>query len=171
MAKKKKSDIQPPKARLFAINDLIPYEKNPRTHPEHQVDQLMNSIAEFGFVSPIVIDSKMRVIAGHGRLMAANRLGLEQVPCVVVEHLTEAQRRAYIIADNRLALSSDWDMDILKEEVRDLDGDGFDLDVMGFTIQEIEDLTVDLKKVPTVRKEQRSNKIDCPSCGHRFAIE
>ncbi|OFZ54967.1 MAG: hypothetical protein A2428_03070 [Bdellovibrionales bacterium RIFOXYC1_FULL_54_43] len=172
MGKRKRNDeISAPKSKLFPIDKLVPYEKNPRIHPEHQVQQLVDSITEYGFVSPLVIDSKFRVIAGHGRLMAANRLGLSHVPCVIVDHLTEAQRRAYIIADNRLALNSDWDMDILKEEVRDLDADGFDIDVLGFSLSEIEALTVDLKSVPRVRKEKKSNAVDCPSCGHRFTIE
>src|SRR4051794_2472244 len=97
------------KTRSVAIRKLVPYDKNPRLHSEDQVRQIASSIQEFGFVNPIIVDKDLNVIAGHGRLMAANLLGMEEVPVLVVEHLTEQQRRAYIIADNRIAQNSDWD--------------------------------------------------------------
>lgn len=125
---------------LWPVERLKPYEKNARTHDESQVNKIAASITEFGFTNPILVDSADGIIAGHGRLMAAKSLGLSEVPVIVLDHLTDAQRRAYILADNRLALDAGWDEDLLAEEMAALHADGFDLELTGFSAQEIEDL-------------------------------
>lgn len=114
------------------VKDLIPYINNSRTHSDEQVTQVAASIKEFGFTNPILIDSDGGIIAGHGRLMAAKKLGLEQVPCIELDYLTEAQKKAYVIADNQLALNSGWDLDTLRLEVEGLQEVDFDLDLLGF---------------------------------------
>ena len=115
-----------------ATAELIPYVNNSRTHSETQVQQVAASIKEFGFTNPILIDEAGGIIAGHGRLMAAQLLSLDEVPTIRLEGLTEAQRKAYVIADNQLALNSGWDLDKLKVEVEGLEGLDFDLDLLGF---------------------------------------
>ncbi|MBF0098854.1 MAG: ParB N-terminal domain-containing protein, partial [Magnetococcales bacterium] len=102
---------------IWPVDRLIPYAANARTHSDAQVDKVAASIKEFGFTSPILVDGKDGIIAGHCRLMAARKLGLEQVPVIILDHLSDAQRRAYILADNRLALDSGWDNDILAAEL------------------------------------------------------
>lgn len=124
---------------LVPTDKLIPYARNARTHSDEQVSQIAASIQEFGFINPILIDDEGTVIAGHGRLLAAQKLGLKEVPTVEIGWLTEAQRRAYIIADNRLALNAGWDKDMLRVEIGDLAGVDFDLDLLGFTTDEIAD--------------------------------
>ena len=115
-----------------AIAELVPYERNAKLHGPAQIEKIKKSIEEFGFVSPILIDEDKNVIAGHGRIMAAREMGMKKVPAVFVEGLTEAQRRAYILADNRLTELAEWDMDIVTEELRELMLDGFDVSVIGF---------------------------------------
>ncbi len=122
------------------IDSLVPYARNARTHSEEQIAQLRASIREFGFVNPVLIDDNFNVIAGHGRIMAARAEGIKEVPCVFVSHLTEAQKRAYILADNKIALNAGWNMEMLRvelEELRDLD---FDLELTGFNEDEITEL-------------------------------
>lgn len=121
----------------IGIEELIPYAKNSRTHSDEQVAQLAGSIKEFGFNNPVLIDKDNSIIAGHGRVMAARRLGLTQVPCIRLEHLTETQRKAYIIADNRLALNAGWDNQMLTVELNDLKADDFNLDLLGFDVDEL----------------------------------
>ncbi|MEI6439046.1 MAG: ParB/Srx family N-terminal domain-containing protein [Alphaproteobacteria bacterium] len=120
------------------VADLIPYAQNSRTHSEAQIAQLAASITEFGFTNPILVDAKGGIIAGHGRVMAAKSLGLEQVPVLVLDHLTEAQRRAYVIADNKLALNAGWDDDLLRAELDALGAIEIDLGVLGFGEAELE---------------------------------
>ena len=120
---------------------LIPYARNARTHSEEQVQQIAASIKEFGFLNPIIIDGENGIIAGHGRLQAAQLLGLDKVPAVEASHLTDAQKRAYIIADNKLALNAGWDNELLGLEFQDLELDGFDLELTGFGLDEIGALT------------------------------
>ena len=102
------------------ISKLVPYANNSRTHSKEQIKKLQSSLREFGFVNPILIDRKYNIIAGHGRVLAAKEDGLETVPCVFVDHLTEAQKKAYIIADNRLAEDAGWDKDLLSIELESL---------------------------------------------------
>ncbi len=128
------------KIEFLTLDELEPYAKNSRVHSEEQVDQIVDSIHEFGFTNPILIDGQNGIIAGHGRFEAATRMGIEKVPCVRLDHLTEAQKRAYVIADNKLALNATWDDSILSEELMLLKEDEFDLDVVGFSDEELADL-------------------------------
>lgn len=128
---------------VWPIEKLVPYERNARTHSTEQVRQLAASIAEFGFVNPILVDTDDGVIAGHGRLAAARDLGMDEVPVVVLDHLTDAQRRAYVIADNKLALNAGWDMSLLQEEVMALNMQDFTLEILGFDEGEIASLLGD----------------------------
>lgn len=132
---------------LADINDLIPYIRNARTHSESQIAQITASIKEFGFLSPILIAEDNTILAGHGRLAAARKLGLNQVPCVKESHLTETQRRAYIIADNKLSLNAGWDEDMLAIELSELQGADFDLDLLGFDESELVSIFEDDKEV------------------------
>lgn len=120
------------------VNDLIPYARNARTHSEEQVTRLASSIKEFGFTNPILLDGENGVIAGHGRLLASKKLGLKEVPCIELAGLTKTQKQAYILADNKLALDAGWDEEMLKVELEDLLGNGVDLNVAGFSDDEID---------------------------------
>jgi DNA modification methylase len=122
------------------LEQLIPYVNNSRTHSDEQVAQIAASIKEFGFNNPVLVDKDNGIIAGHGRVQAARRLGLTEVPCVRLEHLTETQRKAYIIADNRLALNAGWDNELLTIELNDLLADNFALELLGFDPAELKDL-------------------------------
>ena len=125
------------------LADLIPYARNSRTHSDGQVAQIAASIKEFGFTNPVLVDAEGGIIAGHGRVLAARKLGLAELPCIALGHLTPAQRRAYVIADNKLALNAGWDDAMLKLELGDLQGDGFDLALLGFTGDELQALMGD----------------------------
>lgn len=127
----------------ISVSLLLPYPGNARTHSENQVKKIAASIKEFGFNNPVLIDDENRVIAGHGRIEAAKLLGLKEIPCLVLSHLTDAQRRAYILADNRMALDAGWDNEILEAEMRRLIEDGFDLELTGFDEKELEALLKD----------------------------
>jgi DNA modification methylase len=129
-----------PKIQFVKTSDLIPYAKNSRTHSPEQVTQIAGSIREFGFTNPVLIDSENGIIAGHGRVMAAEKLSMEEVPCLRITHLTELQKRAYIIADNRLALNAGWDAEMLKIELTDLKEENFNIDLVGFTEEELAEL-------------------------------
>ena len=131
------------KIEYIKVKELHGYEFNTRTHSDEQVNQLAASIGEFGFTNPLLIDGERQIIAGHGRLAAATKIGMEDVPCIVLDHLTEAQRRAYVIADNKLALNAGWDEDLLKLELSALDQIGFDLSVIGFDADELSGLVID----------------------------
>jgi len=122
------------------IDKLIPYARNSRTHSENQVAQIAASIKEFGFTNPVLIDETGSIIAGHGRVMAARKLAITDVPSIRLTHLTEAQKKAYVIADNKLALNAGWDDEMLAVELTDLKDMGFDLDLTGFSTDEIEAL-------------------------------
>lgn len=124
------------------IDDLIPYARNSRTHSEAQVAQIAASIREFGFTNPVLVDADNSIIAGHGRVLAARKLGLESVPVLVIDYMTEAQRRAYVIADNKLALNAGWDNELLALELGELRDAGFDLDLTGFDADELAALTL-----------------------------
>ena len=125
---------------MRSTKELIPYARNTRTHSEEQVGQIAASIKEFGFTNPILVDQDNMIIAGHGRVMAANKLDLKEVPTIRLDYLTEAQKRAYVIADNRLALNADWDYEMLKVELKELDDLEFDVNLLGFEDKEIDDL-------------------------------
>ena len=133
---------------LWPVDRLKPYERNARTHSTEQVAQIAASIVEFGFTNPILVDSNDGIIAGHGRLTAAQELGLKTVPVVVLDHLSERQRKAYIIADNQLALNAGWDTDLLRSELQDLAEQDFDLSLIGFSDEELADLLPDVEELP-----------------------
>lgn len=125
---------------LADIDTLIPYARNSRTHTDEQVAQVAASIKEFGFLNPVIIAEDNTILAGHARVLAARKLGLEKVPCIKAESLTEAQKRAYIIADNKLSLNAGWDEDLLAVEISDLKGEDFDISLLGFGADELEKL-------------------------------
>lgn len=134
--------------QLISIDKLVPYVNNARTHSAEQILKLRSSLREFGFVNPIIIDREFNVIAGHGRLMAAKEEGIEEVPCVFVDYLTDAQKKAYILADNRMAMDAGWDEELLKIEMEELQNLGYDLEFTGFDEKELADLFgVDDKEV------------------------
>jgi ParB-like nuclease domain len=120
------------------INDLRRYQNNPRLHPKSQIDKLARAIDEFGFLIPVLIDSQNKVLAGHARLEAADKLSLPSVPCIRASHLTEAQKRTFIITDNRLTEEAKWDFQLLAKEIEFLQDEGIDLTTTGFEIPEIE---------------------------------
>lgn len=122
------------------VNDLIPYINNSRTHSDEQVNQIVASINEFGFTNPLLIDEKDNIIAGHGRLLASKKLKMEEVPCIVLSGLTEAQKKAYVIADNKMALNAGWDEKLLKIELENLKELDFDLKLTGFDVDELDDI-------------------------------
>lgn len=122
------------------VNDLIPYINNSRTHSEEQVNQIVASINEFGFTNPLLIDEKDNIIAGHGRLLASKKLKMEEVPCIVLSGLTEAQKKAYIIADNKMALNAGWNEELLKIELENLKELDFNLELTGFNVDELDDI-------------------------------
>lgn len=129
-----------PQIETLDINSLIPYARNARTHSEAQIAQIAGSIKEFGFTNPILIDKDNGIIAGHGRVAAARKLNLSQVPCIRLEHLSETQRKAYILADNRIALNSGWEADLLSVEMAELKDLGINLESLGFDSDEIDAL-------------------------------
>ena len=135
--------IDAPKIEQRSVAELIPYAANSRTHSDAQVAQIAASIKEFGWTNPILVSGDNSIIAGHGRLMAARKLGMDEVPAIVLDHLSKAQQRALVIADNQLALNAGWDMDMLKAEIEDLKLDDFDLSILGFSGKELADMFAD----------------------------
>ena len=125
--------------QLVNIDRLVPYQNNARTHSPEQINKLRASLREFGFINPVIIDRDFGVIAGHGRIAAARAEGITEVPCVFADHLTEAQKKAYILADNRMALDAGWDEDMLRVEIEALQGSDFDLMLTGFDDKELAD--------------------------------
>lgn len=130
---------------MWPVARLVPYDRNPRTHSEEQIAQICASIIEFGFTNPILVDSEAGILAGHGRLRAAMRLGMAAVPVIPLDHLTERQRKAYIIADNRLAENSGWDQKLLQEEINLLAHADFPLDLLGFSESELNEIRDDFE--------------------------
>lgn len=128
---------------LIPISKLVPYINNARTHSSEQINKLRSSMREFGFINPVIIDKDYGIIAGHGRVIAAKEEGIDEVPCVFAEHLTEAQKKAYILADNRMALDASWDEEMLKIELETLQGMDFDVSLIGFEEDEISNLFED----------------------------
>lgn len=122
---------------VWEVDRLVPYERNARTHSDEQVAQIAMSIQEFGFTNPILVDADDGILAGHGRLLAARDLGMKEVPVVVLDHLTPQQRKAYVLADNKLALNAGWDVDLLASEIELLRTDGFELSLLGWSADEL----------------------------------
>ena len=155
------------------IKDLIPYINNSRKHSDEQVAQIAASITEFGWTNPILVDGDSGIIAGHGRLLAARKLKMDKVPVIELAHLSDAQKKALIIADNKLALNADWDHELLKIELFELDDLKYDLALTGFSVDE---LRIEMGfgadfEAGTEDDQGKLDKIDpiiCPSCGHEF---
>lgn len=141
------------------INDLIPQARNSRTHSPEQIAQIAASIREFGFTNPVLIDKDGTIIAGHGRVMAARKLDLATVPCLRLGHLTPQQVRAYVIADNKLALNAGWDEEMLKAELDGLKEEGQDLELTGFSKEELEEL---FSNVEDILGDNYTHKVDSP---------
>ena len=163
------------KIKQAPIDDLIPYALNSRTHSDEQVAQIAASIREFGWTNPVLTDGEGGIIAGHGRVMAARKLGLSEVPCIRLEHLTEAQKRAYVITDNKLALNAGWDNELLALEFGELQELGFDLDLTGFDADELEALAGSVENDVPQRSTAREVDADafemehkCPRCGFEY---
>ena len=129
--------------QLVPISKLVPYVNNARTHSPEQIVKLRSSLREFGFINPVIIDRDYGVIAGHGRIAAAKEEGIAEVPCVFADHLTEAQKKAYIIADNRMAMDAGWDEELLRIEIESLQAADFDPLLTGFDADELADLFSD----------------------------
>jgi ParB-like chromosome segregation protein Spo0J len=153
---------------MAKVNDLIPYARNSRTHSDEQVTQIAASIKEFGFTNPVLIDKTNGIIAGHGRVMAAKKLGLKEVPCIVADGWTDAQKKAYIIADNKLALNSGWDYGLLKLEIENLKELDFDIDLIGFDPSE---LTEYKPNYDLLEDEDVNDQIDEMASGVKKAIQ
>ena len=126
--------------QIVSIEKLVPYVNNARTHSKEQITKLRSSLREFGFINPVIIDKDFSIIAGHGRVMAAKEEGITEVPCVLVDYLSEAQKKAYIIADNRFAQDAGWDEELLRVEIESLQAEAFDISLIGFEMSEIDDL-------------------------------
>ena len=137
MRKRKQDSL---KIEYVEVDKLIPYVNNPKKHPEEQVNLIASSIKEFGFINPIIVDKDNEIIAGHGRLLACKRLGIKKVPVIRVEHLTPAQIKAYRIADNRLTELGEWDTDLLRIELEELQELDFDIELTGFSFNDLEEL-------------------------------
>jgi ParB-like chromosome segregation protein Spo0J len=156
---------------MIAIADLKPYDRNARTHSDAQIDQIVASLREFGWTNPILTDGIGGVIAGHARLEAAKRLGLTDVPCIDLSGLSEAQKRAYILADNKLALNAGWDEKLLALEFGDLKALDFNLDLTGFDAAEIRDFIEGTEIIQPEYDETTADSVailTCPYCGKTF---
>ena len=156
-----------------AVESMIPYARNSRTHSYEQVAQIAASIKEFGWTNPILVDGENGIIAGHGRLLAARKLKMTQVPVIQLDGMTETQKKAYIIADNKLALNAGWDEQLLSLELRDLNLDDYKMELLGFDANEL-NLAMGLGAdfMPGTEDDQgrldEKSPIICPSCGHEF---
>jgi len=179
-------EVKQPKIELVDIEKLIDYVNNAKTHSEEQIEKVASSIKEFGFINPIVIDKDFGIVAGHCRSKSAKKLGLTKVPCIIADHLTEAQKKAYVLADNRLAeYGSGWDKDLLKIELDDIK-DNFNLDDIGFDAGFLSELDIDFsvdgdtQSIDSTKddnvdgakefSEDDFSKFDnqCPKCGFEF---
>ena len=165
----------PPVIVTRRVDDLIPYARNSRTHSDAQVAQIAASVREFGWTNPVLVDGENGIIAGHGRVLAARKLGMEEVPCIELAGLTDTQRRAYIIADNKLALNAGWDNELLALEFGELQDLGFDLDLTGFDAGELEALAGSEENDVPQRSTAREVDADafemehkCPRCGFEY---
>lgn len=158
-----------PPRKLARVADLVPYEDNPRTHSPAQIAKIAASIAEFGFTNPVLTDGRNGIIAGHGRVLAAQQLGMETVPVLSLSHLTPDQRLAYVIADNRLALDADWDKDRLFLVLGTLRDSGFNLKLTGFDAPELGSLLGESEEAEPAPKPRAKKAVVCPGCGQTFA--
>ncbi len=166
---------------LMKLNDLHPYKGNAKKHPAKQLDALCDMIKEFGFTSPILIDEENMILAGHGRHLAAKQLKLSEVPCVRISGLSEEQKKAYILADNRSSeIGGGWDIELLQVEIGSLQDAGFDLNLTGFDTFSVQELFADNANEQGGDEESDSGEgggsyddeepVECPSCGHHFRL-
>lgn len=160
------------------IDDLIPYLNNTRTHTEEQINQVASSIKEFGFTNPVLIDADGGIIAGHCRTLAGKKLKLREIPCIELSNLTEAQKKAYIIADNKLALNAGWNEELLKLEIESLKELDFDLDLLGFDSLELEDILGESQEIEMKdffeeieQKEKVEKTFICEHCGKESRLQ
>ncbi len=161
------------KIEQIEIESLTPWEKNSRTHSDEQINQIVKSIDAFGFTNPVLIDKDNGIIVGHGRVMAAKQKGMKQVPCLRLVNLSETQKRAYVIADNQLALNAGWDIDVLKAEIEELKGVNFNIDLLGFSLDELNNLSMPEFLPGTEEDQGNLDELDpkwivCPHCGKEF---
>jgi ParB-like chromosome segregation protein Spo0J len=156
------------KIEMISTLDLIPYVNNARVHSDEQVTQIASSIKEFGFTVPVLIDKDKGIIAGHGRIAAAKKLNIDEVPCIRIEHLTETQKKAYILADNRIALNSTWDYELLGLELNSLKEADFDITEFGFDESEFRNSVLDYS---ILDEDDVSDEIDSMSAGVKKAIQ
>jgi ParB-like chromosome segregation protein Spo0J len=158
------------------VSDLLPYVNNSRTHSEEQTTQIASSISEFGFTNPVLVDETNNLIAGHGRLLAAKKLGIEEVPAIILSGLTKAQKKAYVIADNQLALNAEWDLDTLKLEIEGLKELDFDVDLLGFDDSFLDVISFDEDFDAGTEGDQGQldkldpKYVDCPHCKKTFDL-
>lgn len=157
-----------------SVSELIPYAANSRTHSDAQVAQIAASIKEFGWTNPILVSGDNGIIAGHGRLLAARKLGFDEVPVIVLDHLSKSQQRALVIADNQLALNAGWDMEMLKAEIETLNIEGFELDILGFNDDDLHRILAEPNFEAGTEDEQgqldqlEPKMVTCPKCQHEF---
>jgi ParB-like chromosome segregation protein Spo0J len=167
----KNNCLPDPKIEMLKTEDLVPYARNSRTHSDEQVAQIAASIKEFGFTNPVLVDDKNGIIAGHGRVTAAYKLGITEVPCVRLSHLSETQKRAYVIADNQLATKSGWNYDMLSVEIDELNDAKYNISLVGFTPEELENM-IGSPNIPPIIDENPSENdkkpVICPKCSHEF---
>lgn len=164
------------KLEYLPVTKLTAYETNSRTHSAEQINQIAASINEFGFTNPVLIDPDNTIIAGHGRVQAAKQIGMDEVPCMRLSHLTEAQRKAYVIADNKLALNAGWDDELLRQEIAELKDIEFDISLLGFSEEELNLIEGNINFEPSSEDDQ--GKLDqlepkwvaCPHCGKEFDL-
>ena len=158
---------------LVKVADVVPYTRNAREHSIDQVKQIVASIREFGFTSPVLVDEDNTLIAGHGRLAAARELGMTELPAIAIEGLSDAQKQALRLADNKLALNASWDDDLLRSELMDLRDGGFDLALTGFGDVEWSDMLDEPAFDPVGPEDQgrldQKAPVTCPECGHAFS--
>ena len=163
------------KHEIRKVSDLIPYANNSRTHSKMQIKQIASSIAEFGFTNPILIDEKANIIAGHGRVLAAELIEMDVVPCIIVNGLSEAQKKGLVIADNKLALNADWDIDLLKIEIEALNDLDFAMDLLGFSPDDLDELLLNSDDFGAGSEDDQGQLdeldpiwITCPHCDREF---
>ena len=172
----KKSSWPADKVERRKVKDLVPYAKNARTHSEEQIEQIARAIEQWGWMVPCLVDEKGGLIAGHGRVLAAKQLGLDEVPVVVARGWSAAQKRAYVLADNKLTENGGWDDDLLKVEIEELQGEGFDLTLTGFSMDEIGELLDategdDIEDAPDSKyKEQYGVIVICRDEAHQQEV-
>jgi len=160
------------KVEVLRVDDLIPYCRNSREHSAEQITQIASSLREFGFTNPVLIDEAGTIIAGHGRVLAARKLQMKEVPCIRLLDLTESQKRAYVIIDNQLGANAHWNWDMLAVEVEELLAEGYGSFALGFSDEQLEELIGSPNDPPEISSEEQKKPVKetiiCPKCHHDF---